>query len=190
LSEAPENARLIQLISRIANRESEAVGQLYDLLGAWVFSLALSVVRERPDAEEVTQEVFLRVWQQADRYSSGRGSVRAWLAVITRRLAIDRTRARGYLEKQRTSSFEDDMINLADGASDGGIAGAAEGRLVLDAMKRLENSMMEALHLSYYQGYSHGEIAAKLNLPLGTVKSRIRNGMKQLREMLDIKVKS
>jgi RNA polymerase sigma-70 factor (ECF subfamily) len=183
----PEDSVEAQLMRRIARRDSEALSQLYDRLGKWVFSLAMSVVRNRSDAEEVTQEIFLRIWRQASRFKSDRGTVRAWLAIITRRSAIDRTRSRGHKEKKRATSMDDAAMEMTDTGAAGRIVDGAERRIVHDAMGRLEDGQSEVIQLSYYEGYSHSEIADKLQLPLGTVKTRIRNGLKQLRQMLDSK---
>jgi RNA polymerase sigma-70 factor (ECF subfamily) len=180
-AQTPEDA----LVLRIADGDQGAVGLLYDRLGGWIYSLAISIVRVEADAEEVTQEVFLSLWRKAERYSPDRGSVRAWLAVITRRLAIDRTRARSYRESKR-SAPETELTHLADTSAAQSIVDSAESRNVADAMQRLDENQRIALQMSYYEGYSHSEIAQKLSVPLGTVKSRIRSGMTELRRMLQI----
>lgn len=176
------------LLQRIAERESDAIGKLYDMAGSWIFSLALNIVKNKSDAEEVTQEVFLQIWEKAHHYRADLGSVRSWLAIMTRRLAIDRTRGRQYKEQMRSTSEQNIPTDLTGNKGEKEILNSAEKGMVKDALARLDNGNGEALVLSYYHGFSHSEIAEKLSLPLGTVKSRIRNGMNQLRELLNIKV--
>lgn len=181
----PDSANPLEtgLLLRIAQRDPQAVGLLYDCLGTWIFSLALSIVKDKRDAEEVTQEVFVQVWQQADRYKPERGSVKAWLAIITRRKAIDRTRARGYKETARTVASTEQMITTDSGPGPNGASG-----VLTKALKSLDDGHAEVLNLSYYEGFSHSEIAERLNLPLGTVKTRIRSGIRQLRDLLGVEI--
>jgi RNA polymerase sigma-70 factor (ECF subfamily) len=176
-------------MKEIAGGDRQAVGKLYDCLGDWVYTLAHSIVRNASDAEEVTQEVFLTVWQQADRFSLDRGTVRAWLAVMTRHLAIDRTRSRMHREPRRSVSPDSVPHVLVDARAEGNILSEVAGRSVLEALDKLAEMHRQALYLSYYEGFSHSEIAGMLEIPLGTVKSRIRSGMDQLRQMLDIESK-
>ena len=183
---APESLHESGLVLRIARRDKEAVGQLYDTLGTWVYSLVLSIVKDRSDAEEVTQEVFLQIWHEAHRYNPERGSVRAWLSIMARRKAIDRTRAKGYKESARMTDLVDALEVAESQGQQSQLRYGSDFRILRDALQRLENGQAEALSLSYYHGFSHSEIAERLNLPLGTVKTRIRSGIRQLRDLLGV----
>jgi RNA polymerase sigma-70 factor (ECF subfamily) len=177
-------------MARIQKKEESALAGLYERRGRLVYSLALSIVRNVSDAEEVTQEVFLKLWQKADSFDGSRGSALAWMVTMTRRLAIDRTRSRLFKSREREANL-DDMIR--DGAyrsrGDSGEAAMADvnAREVLDALNRLDGPHREVIQLSYFEGLSHSKIADQLETPLGTVKSRIREAVIQLRRHLDVK---
>jgi RNA polymerase sigma-70 factor (ECF subfamily) len=174
------------LLRRIRGREEAALSEFYDRHASFVFSLARSVVRDDGEAEDVVQEVFFRVWERADAFDPVRGSPLAWLTTMTRRLAIDRTRSRSFRARGREESL--DAI-AASTSRDGGasVTMSAEANEVLAALEQLEPVYRDVIRLSYYEGLSHSNIASKLGTPLGTVKSRLREGVTQLRRILAIK---
>ena len=175
------------LLRRIQSRDEAALAQLYDEKSRLVYSLAYSVVNDHGDAEEVTQEVFFRLWDRAAAFDPARGSVLAWLVTMTRRLAIDRTRSRQFKSRGRESSIEVVAEGAAAAAGGGkSIEIGVEAGQVLDALERLDPRYRDVVQLSYYQGVSHSGIAEKLGIPLGTVKSRLREGVVQLRRLLGI----
>jgi RNA polymerase sigma-70 factor (ECF subfamily) len=157
--------------------EYPSVEALYDTYGRLVFSLALRILREVGDAEDVVQDVFVQAWVQRGRYDPGRGRVAAWLLVITRSRAIDKVRARrgDRRASDRVPCHVDDLP--APKAAD-----VDDLRLVRDAMTRLGIDQRRALELAYFDGYTHVEIAGILNQPLGTIKTRIRSAMWHLRD--------
>ena len=134
----------------------------------------------------MVQEVFFRVWERADAFDPVRGSPLAWLTTLTRRLAIDRTRSRSSRARGRETPI--DAI-AASASHDGGtsVTISAEANEVLAALEQLEPVYRDVIRLSYYEGLSHSVIATKLGTPLGTVKSRLREGVTQLRRILAIK---
>lgn len=172
------------LIEKTAVGDQEALSRLYDQSSPQVYGLALKILGDRETAEEVTLDVYTQVWKQANRYDPQKGTPGGWLMTMARTRAIDRFRA-SFLERGRQTPLE----TAADLAS--GEAGPEEDtldderrRLVRQAMATLSSEQREAISLAYFWGLSQSEIASKLNLPLGTVKTRVRLGMIKLREML------
>ncbi|MGD8791916.1 MAG: sigma-70 family RNA polymerase sigma factor [Anaerolineae bacterium] len=174
---------LIQLIGRAT---PEALGELYDRYSRLVFSLAINSVGNPATAEEITQDVFLRVWQRASQYRADRGKVSTWLTGITRHRAIDQLRRRGSRPEQHSVAWAD-VSPGAEPAVDGpeqSVALTMERERVRAAMAQLPEEQRQVLALAYFQGLTQSQMAQVLGLPLGTVKTRIRLGMKKLREML------
>ncbi len=173
------------LLRRIRNRDEAALSELYDRHATHVYSLARSLLRNDNDAEDVTQDVFFRVWDRAVSFDPSRGSPIAWLTTITRRLAIDRTRSRAFRARGRETSLE--AVASTDGRGADDIVLSAEANQVLAALEQLDPVYRDVIRMSYYEGLSHSGIASKLGAPLGTVKSRLREGVTQLRRILAIK---
>ncbi len=145
-----------------------------------VYSVAYRVLNDQMAAEEVTQDTFMRLWRKSDRFDPEKGRFVTWLLTVTRRLAIDRLRQWQRREPQRTTLFIDENPQLweqvlaIDGYSD------LRGSLV-SAIRELPEAQREAIELAYFYGMSHSDIADYLQAPLGTVKTRIRQGMQKLR---------
>lgn len=164
-------------ITRIPGGDLRAIEELYDRHGRTIFSLAVRILENPADAEEVVQDVFAQVWRQAGRYDDSRGAPIAWLLTIARSRAIDRLRARrGTGERLRLDSppglpdQEQQVITSED-----------IGRL-RTALSALSDSQRSAIELAYYEGLSQSAIAERLGEPLGTVKTRIRAGLQRLRD--------
>jgi RNA polymerase sigma-70 factor (ECF subfamily) len=172
------------IVQRIAEGDRRAMAELYDRYVHAVFSLACRIVTLPADAEDVVQEVFTQAWRQAARYDAARASAAGWLLNITRTRAIDRVRANR--TRQRVSGT-DERIESAPAAEDDqehrAILGERAAR-VRAALASLGQAQREAIDLAYFAGLSHGEIAARLEEPLGTIKTRIRSGLLKLREAL------
>ncbi|MFC2031304.1 sigma-70 family RNA polymerase sigma factor [Chloroflexota bacterium] len=174
------------LVRLIAQARTEALGELYGRYGRLVFSLALNSVGNPATAEEITQDVFLRVWQHARQYHADRAKVSTWLTSITRHRAIDQLRRRGSRPEQHSVAWAE----LAPGAEPSvsgpaqATALALERERVRAAITRLSEEQQQVLALAYFQGLTQSQIAEALVLPLGTVKTRIRLGMQKLRGML------
>jgi RNA polymerase sigma-70 factor (ECF subfamily) len=173
------------LIRRMRDRDETALSELYDAYASFVYSLARSIVRDDGDAEDVTQEVFFRAWERAGTFDPSRGSPAAWITTMARRLAIDKTRSRSYKARGREAPL--DVLPAAAAADGNAAVLSAEANQVLEALNRLDEQYREIIRLSYYEGLSHSGIATRLGTPLGTVKSRLREGVVQLRKLLDIK---
>ena len=182
----PNDDRLADqaVLGRVSRGDQSALAELYDRHARLVFSLALRILGDRADAEDVVQEVFTQVWGQAARYDPARGAVAAWMLMLARSRAIDRLRAR----KSRPEAAGDTRMveNMPDGAApqDLQLLSTEQVTRLKSALNELPAAQREALELSYYEGLSHAEIAERLAEPLGTVKTRIRQAVIRLRESL------
>ncbi len=179
-----------QLVSRMAAGEDAALGDLYDRYGRTVYALALAIVREPADAEEVVVDAFGQVWRSAASFDAARGSVGAWLATIARTRALDTVRARGRRARahERAALLSDEGIAAPIAAAGSDPSRAVERgearRLVSQALAALSGPQRIAIELAYFEGLSQSEIAERLSEPLGTIKTRIRAGMENLRGLL------
>jgi RNA polymerase sigma-70 factor (ECF subfamily) len=172
------------LVAEIVRRQSEALERLYERYRMVVYHLAFKILNNRESAEEVVLEVFWQVWRDAERYDDQRGSVGAWIATAARSRAIDALRAR-----RGNPAVEEDVeqaLLAADPADDPEARTTLGQRaeLVRSALESLPSDQRTALELSFFNGLSHGEIAERLQEPLGTVKTRIRSALLRLRERL------
>ncbi len=172
------------LIARTAQGDQAALASLYDGASAYVYGLVLKILGDPHHAEEVTLDVFTQVWRQAHTYDVDRGAPGSWLLTLARSRAIDRLRA-GMAERASQVSLEtvDALPDHADDPEQASV-GAQRQRLVRQALAGLASEQREAITLAYFSGLSQSEIAAKLGLPLGTVKTRIRLGMIKMRDLL------
>ncbi|MBO9705112.1 MAG: ECF RNA polymerase sigma factor SigK, partial [Arthrobacter sp.] len=150
-----------------------------------VHGLVLRVLRDPAQSEEVTQEVFLEVWQQAKRFDADRGRARAWITVMAHRRAVDRVRA---AQASQERDLREGIKEFRESYDDveHRVQVALESERVHKAMESLTEVQRQAIKLAYYGGYSYGEVAQALDLPLGTVKTRIRDGMIRLRDTLGV----
>lgn len=172
------------LIARTAQGDQMALAALYDRTSAYVHGLVLKILGDPHQAEEVTLDVFTQVWRQAHTYDEGRGAPGSWLLTLARSRAIDRLRA-GTTERVRQVSLESvDALPDESGDPEQASIGAQRQRLVARALAGLAAEQREAIALAYFAGLSQSEIATKLELPLGTVKTRIRLGMIKMRDLL------
>jgi RNA polymerase sigma-70 factor, ECF subfamily len=184
-----DDERLIQWVAR-AN--SDALSELYDRYSRLVFGVALNTIGNQTLAEDITQDVFMRVWERASTYRAEHGKVSHWVAGIARHRAID-----VYRHQQTTAeghSFLLDDLPHFDPPSSQNIEQEVElesqRERLRQALFELPKEQREALALAYFRGYSHDEAAKALGEPLGTVKTRIRLGMQKLRQILEDKSSS
>jgi RNA polymerase sigma-70 factor (ECF subfamily) len=169
----------------MAGGDHLALGDLYDRHARLLFSLALRIVRERSDAEDVLQETFAQVWRQANRFESSRGTVVGWLVTVTRSRALDRLRQRR-TQREGSADFERVADNLPDPsrALDLQLVTADQAERVRQALAALPDELRIPLELAYYEGLSQSEIAERLRTPLGTIKTRMRQTLLRLRGAL------
>jgi RNA polymerase sigma-70 factor, ECF subfamily len=174
----------VAALTRMAQGDGDALAELYDRHARPVYSLALRILRDVRDAEDVVQEVFAQAWRQASRYSASRGVVAAWLLTLARSRAIDRLRAR----RARPEGLSDERAatHLIDARPpiDWQLLSAEQAARVRAALDDLPVLQRVAIELAYFEGLTHVEIADRLEQPLGTVKTRIRLALGKLREVL------
>jgi RNA polymerase sigma-70 factor, ECF subfamily len=179
-----DDERLIRLI---VQAQEQALAQLYDRYHRLVFSLALAIVNDRATAEEITLDVFMRVWQKAGTYRADQAKVSTWLTHIARHHAIDVLRRRAARLDQSALHWEDNVHHVE--SSQPNPQEFAERSLrrerIHAALARLPVEQKQALTLAYFGGYTHSQIAEILAEPLGTIKTRVRLAMQKLRELLD-----
>lgn len=166
-------------IARVAVGDEGAFMSLYDQLAAPIFGVVWRVLRDPSQAEEVAQETFLEIWRLAPRFEPTRASVRTWAIMIAHRRAVDRVRSeQAHRDRHLRAAVRREVGSL--GPDD--IAVDLEDRQrVLNALAQLSTAQREALELAYYDGLTHIQIADRLDVPLGTVKTRIRDGLIRLR---------
>jgi RNA polymerase sigma-70 factor (ECF subfamily) len=176
---------LAQLLRSCARGDEDAFARLYDAVSGRLYGLVLRVVRDPAQSEEVSQEAFIHIWQHSARYDPQKGSPLAWMLTIAHRKAVDRVRsAQAATERESLfgSSNQDRSFDQT--------AEKAEGRLEAQRVRRALSSLTEAqrgaIELAYLGGYTHTEVAVLLDVPLGTAKTRIRDGLIRLRDTLGV----
>jgi RNA polymerase sigma-70 factor (ECF subfamily) len=179
----PERARddrWYKLILRTAAGEAQALTELYDESGTLVFSIASRILSNRADAEEITFDVYAYVWQSASRFDRSRGSVTTWLVMLTRSRALDRLRSISLRKTQTERGSNGNLPNISHALT----FETSKHDSVMNALAQLEPADRELMHLVFYSGLSHSELAAKQGLPLGTVKTRVRAALGRLRKLM------
>jgi RNA polymerase sigma-70 factor (ECF subfamily) len=177
------------LITGMASGDEQAAATLYDRHSSVMFALALRIVGERADAEEVVLEAFMQAWRGAAAYDVSRGAVRSWLAMMTRTRALDLVRGRGREAKavaRAAHLFVDEPVAMSSAPphAEEEVERSARATALVSALDVLAPSQRTAIELAFFEGLSHSEIAKRLAEPLGTVKTRIRLGMAKLRDAL------
>lgn len=177
------------LLRAVAGGDERAFARVYDRYSPILFGLLLRILRSRPEAEDVLQEVFLQVWQHARSFDPERGRAFTWLVTLARSRAIDRLRAVDSRERTAQRSAEEAPPAPESGAwADEEAIRAERAEAVRDALAELPEEQRQVLVLAYLEGMSQSEIAAAKNQPLGTVKTRTRSGLKKLSEALRIRL--
>jgi len=184
---SPEDRQADQAsLARVGRGDERAFAELYDRHARLVFSLALRILQDRADAEDIVQEVFAQVWSQAARYDASRGSVAAWMLILTRSRAIDRLRAQRSRPAAAGDAAAAETVVDSAPAQDLELLSAEQVARLRRALKELPDAERTALELAYYDGLTHVEVAARLAEPLGTVKTRIRQAVIKLRQSLAV----
>ena len=180
-----EAAKLVELMARSARGHEDAFAELYDVTSRRLYAVILRVLRSADHAAEVTQEVYVEVWRQSARYVSDKGSVMAWMTTMAHRRAVDRVRsvssevARD--ERYVVAAQDRDVDNVWEDVEQ-----KLDAERVRKGMASLTAIQREALTLAYFGGYTQSQVAQLLKLPLGTVKTRIRDGLIGLRDALGV----
>ncbi len=185
VSTAPVDAdALAPLLAAAAGGDRAAFAEVYRATSARFFGIALSLMRRRDLAEEVLQEAYLTIWRKAALYETGKGSAEAWMAAIVRHRSIDRLRAgkRNPVDLAAPEELDNSTAGLAFGQVP---ADSALDQSLRQCLARLGDKQRQAILLAFYHGMTHEELAAQLDAPLGTVKSWVRRGLIQMKELLD-----
>ncbi|WP_373656169.1 sigma-70 family RNA polymerase sigma factor [Thiohalorhabdus methylotrophus] len=172
------------LLHACADGDRSALARLYRTAGPKLYGLALRILREESRAQECLQEAFIRIWEHAGSYREARGAPMTWMGIIVRRRALDMLRGPG---RERLLADPEDLENLLDDPDrHGGAEGYAKGREDLaKCLEELGEEQRKALHLAFFEGLTHPELAERLQQPLGTVKTWIRRALLQLRNCLE-----
>ena len=176
-----------ELMDAIAQGEEAALEQLYERYARPAYALALHLMREAPAAEDIVQEAFLSAWRKASTFQAQHGSVYSWLLAIVHHRAIDRLRSSTHRD-QLCSPLEpgaDYQLACADPEPHDQVWHGEQRRQVLKALEHIPQEQRQVIDLAYFGGYTHVEIAELLNIPLGTVKGRMRLGLSKLKLLLE-----
>ena len=174
-----------ELLQRVATGDQDAFARLYDLISSRVFGLIMRVLVDRSQSEEVLQEVFLEIWQSASRFVPNKGQGRSWVLTMAHRRAIDRVRSSQAASDRDVRVGFRDLEPPRDDVAEN-VELRREAQRGTEILAGLPESQREAITLAYFGGYSQSEIAALVGAPLGTIKTRMRDGLTRLRQGLGV----
>ena len=172
------------LMTQIADGDQDAFAELYDRWAGDVYRLALRVLGDRDRAEDITQDVLLTAWRDAGAYDSSKGTLRTWLLMLTHRRCVDRIRSETAARKREARDAQHRRVRSGVDVVAEEALQHFERQRVAHALQSLSDLQREALHLAYFSGHTYREVAELLGAPLGTVKTRLRDGLLRLRREL------
>lgn len=175
-----EHEELLLLLKKVANGNQQAFTELYNVTSGQLFAVALKMLKNRDSAEEALQEAYVSIWYKADYYKEGQGTVLTWMVSIIRYRALDMLRSK---KVRKEDELSDDIVSEIESPEADTPAYDAK---IEGCMNELEQQQRQAIHLAYFNGLSHSEVMAHLNLPLGTIKSWIRRGLTSLQRCLGL----
>jgi RNA polymerase sigma-70 factor (ECF subfamily) len=166
-----------ELVAALVNRDQHAYSYLYDHYGGALHGVILQILGDAELSNDVLQETFVNIWKRIDTYDATKGRLFTWMLNIARNAAIDKTRSKGFRQSQLQIPLDGDVVqpNVRYGIDDSGLK-----KIIL----KLKDEQRLLIDLSFFQGYTHEQIATALHIPLGTVKTRIRSALTQLRSLL------
>jgi RNA polymerase sigma-70 factor (ECF subfamily) len=172
------NSDINQLLNMIKRNDKTALKVLYDETNGKLLGIIIRIIHDRYEAEECLQEVFVKIWKQADKYS-GAGSAWGWLCVLTRNAALDQLRRLRAHPHISTDDDDNSLLSTLFNEED-----LNQEHSIRSCLSRLKEQPRQAILLSFIHGYSHGELSAQLNTPLGTIKAWVRRGLQELKTCL------
>jgi RNA polymerase sigma-70 factor (ECF subfamily) len=179
----------VRLLERIAAHDTAALAELYDRHSRLLFGLILRMVNDREEAAEILQDAFVRVWTRAQTYDPAVGGPLPWIVRVARNCAIDRLRARRVRAAVNAPPVDDAVAEAVPAIDvqtpEAGALGAERRRTLTDALAGLPSEQRRLIEAAFFEGYTHSELAQRFQLPLGTVKTRIRAGMIAMRQRLE-----
>lgn len=182
----PGANRWSMLVMQIAVGDSGALSDFYDEANRYVHSIAMRILRDPDEAEEITLDVFQQVWRLAGSYNPDRCAVTSWLGMMTRSRALDRWRSLQVRRRLIAPEQPEGVDHVSPEAGpESAVAASQQQQRILTALQRLPEEQREMIALAFWDGLSHSEVAARTGVPLGTVKTRIRLGMLKLKEELE-----
>ncbi len=176
---------LAELLKLSGRGDEAAFAQLYDATSSRVFGLALRVVRDPAQTEEVCQEAFLDIWKTSARFDPTKGSALSWIFTLVHRKAVDRVRS-AEASSRRDLTYHSKNHAVEHDTTAEAVEASFEARRVRTALETLTPVQRQALELAYFGGYTHTEVATMLDLPVGTAKTRIRDGLIRLRDAMGV----
>jgi len=174
----PEN----DLVMAIRNKEKAGAEALYDMYSSSLYGIIFRVVQHEEMAEDLLQDTFLRIWNSFESYDSSKGRLFTWMVNIARNIAIDKTRSKDFRNSAKTEDIENNALTL-NKQSDNSLNPEAIGLRELVAKLKPEQKMI--LDMVYFRGFTHAEVSEELDIPLGTVKTRLRNAIISLRKVFN-----
>jgi len=183
-NEAVDRAEDRNLAMRIRQRDADAMAELYDRDGALVYTILLRMVRNPTVAEDLTQEVFLRVWISIQSFDEQRGSLKRWVAVMARHKGVDYLRSPAGQMDKRSCELNAELPPVVERGAERELVSADLMRAAREGIALLPDRQQEVIRLAYFEGMTQAEIAKRISVPLGTVKTWVRSGLAGLRKHL------
>ncbi len=177
------------LVARVARQDQSALAELYDRFSGLLLALSRRILNDDAEAEEILQEVFLQVWNQAGRYERSRSSVSTWLVLITRSRSIDRLRSRKVKDRTLQNLKQENPSQHTSPTGPGSVLLGQRRKRLRHEMGELPREQRQVLELAFFRGMTQSEIAADTGIPLGTVKTRTLLAMKKLRNALQNEIR-
>lgn len=173
-----------QLIERLTQRDKSALEYLYDHYSGALYGVVLRIVKSETIAEEVVQDAFVKIWDKIASYDVQKGTLFTWMMAITRNLALDKLRSKGYKQLQKTDDIEND-VHITNHRHSTEIN--TENIGVKDMLNELHEDQRFVVEMLYFRGYTQSELAKEYDIPLGTIKTRLRAAIIKLRQIIAIK---
>jgi len=172
-----------ELVSLLQNKDAQAFNYLYDNYSGALYGIIYKMVENKELAEDILQEVFVKIWNNFSNYTNTKGRLFTWMLNITRNLTIDTLRSKSYKKQVKIQGYENSVDNFIDNAAS---TEQFDSLGIRKNLTRLKNDQKQIIDLAYFSGFTQEEIAKQLSIPLGTVKTRMRAEIMELRKILEI----